>query len=226
MSLAISIARSIASLWPEITTWLGIIVVGDGAHFALGRRVRDALRQLDIGAEQRRHRAHADRNRRLHRLPAQLEQLARSSRDRTTRPRTTPNIRQGCDRRRTAPPSRSSTPPSRVSAREHRERIGHDRRLGILGQPKLLVRPLAHQPEQVLPQRLVDLARTRRAPRGSPRPAPRPCRPTGCPAREKGMRASLSFCVTVWNEARASRFDCRLPARDSAQYLPAIAAAN
>src|SRR5690242_7709100 len=33
----------------------------------------------------------------------------------------------------------------------------HDRRLRIFGQLQLVVRPLAHQPEQVRPKRLVDL---------------------------------------------------------------------
>src|SRR3546814_8812157 len=37
-----------------------IIVVGDGADFALGRGVCELLRGVDVGAEQRRHRADAD----------------------------------------------------------------------------------------------------------------------------------------------------------------------
>ncbi len=41
---------------------------------------------------------------------------------------------------------------------EHRQRMSHDRRLRIFGQLEVVLRPLAHQLEQVLPQGLVDLA--------------------------------------------------------------------
>ena len=41
--------------------------------------------------------------------------------------------------------------------REHRQRMRHDRGLRIFGQLELVFRPLAHQPEQVLAERLVDL---------------------------------------------------------------------
>ena len=33
----------------------------------------------------------------------------------------------------------------------------HDRRLGIFGEPELLVRPFPHQAEEMLPERLVNL---------------------------------------------------------------------
>ena len=46
-----------------------------------------------------------------------------------------------------------------------RDGIGHDRGLGIFGQRQVGLRPAAHQPEQALPQRVVDflkhLARNR-----------------------------------------------------------------
>ena len=40
----------------------------------------------------------------------------------------------------------------------NRQRMGHNRRLGIFGEPEFLVRPLAHQLEQALAKRLIDLA--------------------------------------------------------------------
>ena len=79
-----------------------VIVVGDGADLALRGRVGDLLRQREVGAEQRRHRA-------LRRpappaaSPARAASAAsRSSRGRTIRPRTAPNIRRGCGRRRSS----------------------------------------------------------------------------------------------------------------------------
>ena len=41
---------------------------------------------------------------------------------------------------------------------EHRQRMGHDRRLGIFGELELVLRPLAHQLEEVLAECFVDLA--------------------------------------------------------------------
>ena len=184
MSLAISIARSIAPLWPEMTTWDGIIVVGDGADFALRGGIGDLLRERQVGAEQRRHRALPDRNRLLHRLSAQLEQL-RGGRE---------VERSGRAQRRifakavAGDEARGLLEIDAAVAGQRaidRKRMGHDRRLRILGQLELVLRTVAHQPEQVLAERLIDFVRRRRARSGSPRRAPRPCRPPGCPAPEK-----------------------------------------
>ena len=40
---------------------------------------------------------------------------------------------------------------------QHGKRMSHDRRLRILREPKLLIRPVTHYPEKVLPQRFIDL---------------------------------------------------------------------
>ena len=39
---------------------------------------------------------------------------------------------------------------------QHRDGVGHDRRLGVFGEGKLVLRPLAHQREQLLAERIVD----------------------------------------------------------------------
>src|SRR3546814_16457870 len=39
---------------------------------------------------------------------------------------------------------------------ERRDRVGHDRGLRILGQRQVVGRPFAHQPEQILAERLLD----------------------------------------------------------------------
>ena len=54
-----------------------VVVVGDLAHFAIGRGLCQGNRLLDIGAQQRAHRALPHGHRRLHRLSAQLEQPRR-----------------------------------------------------------------------------------------------------------------------------------------------------
>jgi hypothetical protein len=52
----------------------GIIVIGDGANLALGSQLDKGARLFKVRAKQRRHRAHANRHGRLHRLAAQLQQ--------------------------------------------------------------------------------------------------------------------------------------------------------
>src|SRR5690606_17947654 len=47
-------------------------------------------------------------------------------------------------------------PPLVLEYAQYRDGMGHDRRLGVLGQRKLFLRPLAHDPRQVLRERLVD----------------------------------------------------------------------
>jgi hypothetical protein len=133
-----------------------VVVIGDGAHFALSRGVGDLLRKLEIGAEQRRHCSDAHRHRCLHRLPAKLEQLGRRREVERTR---------GAQRRIFAEAVPRDElrglgeihPAFARQCGEHCQRIGHYRRLRILGQPKLVVGAVLHQPEQVLPERLVDL---------------------------------------------------------------------
>ena len=61
----------------------------------------------------------------------------------------------------------------------------HQRRLGVLGQGQVLVRPFAHQLGQLLAQRVVDfLEHLARGGEGVGQIA-RPCRRPGCPVRER-----------------------------------------
>ena len=76
-SLAMSSARSTAALWPEITTWLGSLSLATVQTSPCAASSATACAGVEIGAEQGRHRALADRHRRLHRLAAQLEQPRR-----------------------------------------------------------------------------------------------------------------------------------------------------
>ena len=46
---------------------------------------------------------------------------------------------------------------------QHRNRHGQQRRLGVLGEGKLVLRPLAHQHRKLLAQRIVDFLEHRRA---------------------------------------------------------------
>ncbi len=134
----------------------GVIVVGDGADVALRRGVGDLLGEREVRAEQRGHRPNSHRHCRLHRLAAQLQQPGRGRKvERAGRAQSrifaeaVPGDEvRGLGELNAAIPGQH---------REHRDRVRHDRRLRILGQLELVVGPLAHQPEQMLAQRLVDL---------------------------------------------------------------------
>ena len=88
--------------------------------------------------------------------------------------------------------ARSNAP----SSREHRDRMRHDRRLRILGELELVLRPLAHQPEQVLAERLVDFVEHVRARPGSRRAsaAPMPTAWLPCPGK---MNARMDALVQL-----------------------------
>ena len=118
MSLAIAIARSIAALSPEITTCDGSLSLATVQTSPLRRRVGDLLRKREIGAEQRGHRALADRHRLLHRLAAQLQQLRGGREIERARGAQAPNIRRGCGRRRSSPLRPARRPSVRNTAIE------------------------------------------------------------------------------------------------------------
>ena len=158
-----------------------VVVVGDRADLALGRRLGDLLRQGEIGAEQRRHRALPHRHRLLHRLPAQLQQLGRRRKVERARRARAPNIRRGCDRRRSSPRRQARTP----SRPEHRDRMRHDCRLRILRElaaPRPVLRASAGTGSGRAPRRP---RRTRPARPGSPRAsaAPMPTAWLPCPGK-------------------------------------------
>jgi len=130
----------------------GIVVVGDRADFALRGRFDHGLGDGEVGAEQGRHRPLADRHRRLHRLAALLQQTrgggeiegaGRAQRGIFAQRMTGDEICLGGE--------------LDTRGAQCRHRIGHDRRLGVLGQHQLFGRALTHQPRQILAQRLVRL---------------------------------------------------------------------
>ena len=131
------------------------IVVGDSADLAPRSLFGGLQRFLELDAEQGGHGALAYRHRRLHRLAAQLEQLCGRR-----------QINRSCRAQRAIfaqAVSRDIGKADRHIARlpleraEHRDRVGHDRGLRVLGQLQLVCRTFGHQLEQVLAERLVDL---------------------------------------------------------------------
>ena len=129
-----------------------LVVIEPGARRLGG----NGARRLDLEAEQRRHRALADRHRALHRLSAQLQQPRRVANRK----------RAGRGQRRIFAermPGDKGDVPAEVEPAfgfEHpdrREARRHQRRLGVFGQRQLALRPLEHQPREVLRQRVVDL---------------------------------------------------------------------
>ena len=132
-----------------------IIVIGDGAHLALGCGVRDLLGKREVGAEQRRHCAHAHRHRRLHRLSAQLEQLCRGREvERACRAQSRIFAKAVAGDEARGPLKIDPAVPGQRAI--DGERIRHDRRLGIFGELELVLRTVPHQTEQVLAERLID----------------------------------------------------------------------
>ena len=159
------------------------IVVGGLHQFALRGLGGDRRRLLEIDAEQRRHGAHADRHRPLHRAAADANEPHRiGDRQRTGRgQRGVFADRMAGDEFRVA---------LEIDARfgfkhAHRgQRHRHQRRLRILGEGDRLGGPLPHHRAELVAERLVDLVEDPRARPGRSPPAPCPCRPPGCPAPE------------------------------------------
>jgi hypothetical protein len=133
-----------------------LVVVGDLADVALGSSFGHLAGGIDADAEQRRHGALADGNRRLHRLAAQLEKPG------------------GVGERESAGRGKRRVFAERMAGDElhlifqrkavlrfehphHRHRHGHQSRLGVLGQREGLFRTLPHDLRQVLPERGIDL---------------------------------------------------------------------
>ena len=130
----------------------GMTALVTGASGGIG----ELLSGVDIGAEQRRHRADADGHRRLHRLPARLQKPRRGRK--VERPRGTKRaifaeavtrdiIGLGGERHATF-------------LFEHTQRcnrIRHDRGLGIFSEGQLVLGTVAHQLEKMLAECVVDL---------------------------------------------------------------------
>ena len=133
-----------------------VIVVGDGADFALRRDFGDARAQArDLYREAPPSRP-ADGHGLLHRLPAQLEQLGGGSEVERTGGRQRGIFAEavaGDEVRRLGKIDAAFL----RQRSEYRHRMRHDRRLRIFREPQVLVRPVAHQAEEVLSERFVDL---------------------------------------------------------------------
>ena len=189
-SLAMSSARSTAPRWPEITTWPGSLSLATVQISPCAAASATCLRHLEAGAEQGRHRALADRHGRLHRLAAQLEQ-----------PRRGRQVERagGAERAIFAelwPATKSALSARSIpDAAQGRDRIGHDRRLGVLGQGELVRRPLRHQPRQLLLRAPRRPPRTRRARRAlaSASSLPMPTAWLPCPGK---MNARIGFLLS------------------------------
>ena len=134
----------------------GAVVIGDGANLALRRRLGDAARRLEIEPQQRCHRAGAHRDRALHREAPALQQPRRLG----ERERAGGGQRRILAKRMAGDESHMTghvEPALALEHPHHREAHRHQRRLRVLGQRQLFLRPLEHQPRQLLTQRLVDL---------------------------------------------------------------------
>ena len=131
------------------------VVVRDGADLAVGRRLGDLARGLDVEAEQRRHRPDADRHRLLHRLAAALDEPGGIA----DRQRARRRQRRILAERMTGDIGGVTPDVEAAVAFEHaddREARRQQRRLRVLGQHQLAFRTLEHQPRQMLRQRVVD----------------------------------------------------------------------
>jgi len=132
-----------------------IIVIGHGADFALRRCVGERRGLLDVGAQQGRHAAFADRHRLLHRQATQFQQL-RGRRQVQGPCRTESAILAEAVARDIAAQILQRLAAVLFHDPQGRNRVGHDSRLRILGQGQFVGGPLAHQLEQTLLQRVID----------------------------------------------------------------------
>ena len=175
-------------LAPETTTWPGALSLADCADLAgLGRRFRgDCRGGFEIEAEQRRHRALADRHRLLHRLrraaaaaaPHRAMREGAGGASAEYSPSEWPATK-AASRARSRPRFRLAAPAAPRATR-------HQGGLGVRGERQLVFRPFEHQARRASATSasstlLEDGARRRR----SSRQAPCPCRPPGCPGRER-----------------------------------------
>ena len=131
-----------------------VVVVGDDADLALRGRLGHGPGDLEAGAEQRGHRALAHRHRRAASPGRAASAGARWSASRRRRRRTARYIRRGCGRRRNRP-CRCDADAFEHPQRRHR--IGHDRRLGVLGEGQLVLAALRPSAGTASAERLVHL---------------------------------------------------------------------
>ncbi len=133
----------------------GRVVVGRLADFLVLGFLGDRTRLVDIQAEQRCHSPFADRNRLLHRAPSGAQEPCRVGK-----------LERASDGQRRILPERMAGHEVRLFLErepalvlEHPRRgdaYRHQRRLGVLGERQLVLRPLEHEPGQVLGKRFVD----------------------------------------------------------------------
>ena len=135
----------------------GVVVIGDDADTNLGARGGGGLgqRQVGPGPDQRGHGTHADGHGALHGLTAQLQQSRRGA-EREIAGGTQGRIlaeRMAGHEGGAGHIDAELDLQDADSGQRHRHQGG----LGILGQGKLVLGPLAHQHRQLLAERLIDL---------------------------------------------------------------------
>ncbi|MNE54525.1 hypothetical protein D3C80_1493080 [compost metagenome] len=134
-----------------------VVVVGDDtdADFRAGLGRCFGQSQIRLRTDQRGHRALAHRHGALHGLTAQLQQAGR------VRQADRPDRRQGriFAQRVTGDKAGLGHVHAELDLQHprRRRRDGHQGRLGVFGQGQLVFRAFAHQVEQLLVQRVVDL---------------------------------------------------------------------
>ena len=138
----------------------GVIVVGDGADFALRSRISQCLCLFDVRAQQRSHRTFAHRHGGLHRLTAQLEQ-ARGGGDVERLDRTESAIFAQRMARDIVALVADRKAAFLLHHAQRGDGVGHDRGLSILRQGQVAVRPFHHDAEQMLRQGVIDLLKQR-----------------------------------------------------------------
>ena len=124
-SAASATARSTAARWPLTTICPGLLSLATAQTWLARRRRGDLARRGDVEAEQRRHRALADRHRLLHRPAAPLDEPRRLA-DRQARP---------------PPPARNIR---RANGRRHRRRAGRYRTRPPLSSTRITARLAAN----------------------------------------------------------------------------------
>ena len=132
-----------------------IVIVGDGADLALGRRLGQRLRLVDVGAEQRAHRAHAHRHRRLHRLAAQLEQPRGVGQAERAHGAERGIFAQAVARDEIGLGGEIDAAVL-LQHPQHRDGMRHDRRLRVGGERQDVLGAFAHDRREPLAERVVD----------------------------------------------------------------------